>query len=433
MVTACRQALAGETYDEETLRSVFSRSGFTDGYLTGRRTADMYGYRTREDVTGAEKVLRPLAALYEKETPRVGVTMAFSMAEGGSALTVSDGDHTVTAVGDVPERALHRPTDAAAAEKNLTKTGGTPFFVREFSADIAPGLMLPAAALNALRRSALDRLTEERGEPIRWEKNAAHTIPPAEKRDRDREPALYARFAEASQIPAGESYERILLPLHVITPELLEKWGDRLMAELPPAVWPEDEETLEQRLRELHAAGLREAWGDNIYAIPLCRRVGIPLRGGAGLNILNTEAVRHYETEGLLSLTASYELALRSIKALGGTKPLGIVGYGRLPLMRFRNCPLRAHVGCGKCAGHGELTDRRGVRFPVECTEKKVSTMLNSVPLHIAERDLRGLDFVLLYFTRESAAECAAITEDYRLHRKSEAPRTGGLYFRDLV
>ena len=78
-VTACRQALAGEPYDADRLRAVFSRSGFTDGYLTGRRNAEMFGSRTKEDVTGAEKVLRELAALYEKETPRVGVSMAFSM------------------------------------------------------------------------------------------------------------------------------------------------------------------------------------------------------------------------------------------------------------------------------------------------------------------------------------------------------------------
>ena len=433
VVTACRQALAGKPWDEESLRAVFSRSGFTDGYLTGKRTGDMYGYRTREDVTGAEKVLRPLAALYEKETPRVGVSMAFAMDETGSALTVTDGTHSVTARGPSPEIALHRPTDAAAAEKNLTKTGGTPFFVRDFTADIAPGRMLPAAALNALRRTALEELLDKRGAPIRWERRPDQAIRPPEKRSRDMEPTLWARFAELSQIPAGEDYEKILLPVHLLTPAVIQRMGKRLVGELPPAVWPEDEEAFEKRLSELRAAGLREVWTDNIFAIPLCRRLGLVLRGGPGLNILNTEAVRHYEEAGLVSLTASYELSLRSIKALGGEKPLGIVGYGRLPLMRFRNCPLRAREGCAKCAGRGELTDRRGVRFPVECTEKKVSTMLNSVPLHMAERDLRGLDHLLLYFTRETAAECAAVTEDYRLRRKSAAPRTGGLYFRDLI
>jgi hypothetical protein len=55
------------------------------------------------------------------------------------------------------------------------------------------------------------------------------------------------------------------------------------------------------------------------------------------------------------------------------------------------------------------------------------------VPLHIAERDLRGLDFALLYFTGESAGECAAVTEDFRLRRRSGKERTGGLYYRELL
>ena len=87
--------------------------------------------------------------------------------------------------------------------------------------------------------------------------------------------------------------------------------------------------------------------------------------------------------------------------------------------MHFRNCPLRAQIGCAACRARGELTDRRGVKFPVECGEKKYSTLLNSVPLHIADKDLRGLDHCILWFTRESAAECAAVAADYRAGRKS--------------
>ena len=158
VVTACREALAGETYDEDTLRAVFSRSGFTDGYLTGRRDKTMFGYRTKDDVQSADKVLKSLAALYEKETPRVGVSMAFSLTEAESTLTVSDGANTCAVTGAVPEKAISRSLDAASAEKNLVKTGGTPFYVTDFTADIAPGYMLPASALNALRREALSKL-----------------------------------------------------------------------------------------------------------------------------------------------------------------------------------------------------------------------------------------------------------------------------------
>ena len=433
VVTACREALAGEAYDEETLRAVFSRSGFSDGYLTGRRDTSMFGYRTKDDVQSADKVLKSLAALYEKETPRVGVSMAFSMSDAASTLTVSDGEHTVTAAGAQPEAALNRALDAPGAQKNLVKTGGTPFAVTEFSADITPGYILPASALNALRREALSQLLEARGAAKPWPRSDAPQPMLPEKRDRDRTGELWARFADPSQIPSGESFAKILLPVERITPEIIKTFGERLIGVLPAILWPADEEAFEGRLAALKDAGLREVYGDNIYAIPLTRRLGLTLHGGAGLNILNTEALRHYEEEGLSSVTASFELSMRGIKALGGRVPIGAIVYGRLPLMHFRNCPIRAQIGCAACRARGELTDRRGVKFPVECGEKKYSTLLNSVPLHIADKDLRGLDHLILWFTRESAAECAAIAADYRAGKKSERERTGGLYYRELL
>ena len=254
-----------------------------------------------------------------------------------------------------------------------------------------------------------------------------------EKRDRDRTGELWARFADPSQIPSGESFAKILLPVERITPEIIKTFGERLIGVLPAILWPADEEAFEGRLAALKDAGLREVYGDNIYAIPLTRRLGLTLHGGAGLNILNTEALRHYEEEGLSSVTASFELSMRGIKALGGRVPIGAIVYGRLPLMHFRNCPIRAQIGCAACRARGELTDRRGVKFPVECGEKKYSTLLNSVPLHIADKDLRGLDHLILWFTRESAAECAAIAADYCAGKKSERERTGGLYYRELL
>ncbi|MDO4573405.1 MAG: GDSL-type esterase/lipase family protein, partial [Clostridia bacterium] len=56
-VTACRAALDGRAPDLDALQAVFSRSGFTDEYLTGRRSVSMYGFRRKEDVTAAAPVL----------------------------------------------------------------------------------------------------------------------------------------------------------------------------------------------------------------------------------------------------------------------------------------------------------------------------------------------------------------------------------------
>ena len=73
-VTALVQARAGEEPDLDTLRAVFSRSGFTDGYYNGKRQ-QMFGTRQKEDVLQAKEVLPHLAQLYQKPTPQIALTM----------------------------------------------------------------------------------------------------------------------------------------------------------------------------------------------------------------------------------------------------------------------------------------------------------------------------------------------------------------------
>jgi putative protease len=230
-----------------------------------------------------------------------------------------------------------------------------------------------------------------------------------------------------------EALERVLLPVETISPALAAQLGDKLMAQLPAALFgPAQAAALEQKLTALQAGGLTQVWTDNIYGIALGRRLGLRVHGGFGLNIANTQAAGFYEAQGLSSFTVSFELSMEKIRALGGDLPRGMVAYGHLPLMVYRNCPLRASIGCSACQGQGTLTDRKGIQFPVECGQKQYSRLLNSVPLHIAERDDPG-DFRLLYFTREDKALCQQVIADFRRNRKAAFPRTGGLYYRELL
>ena len=430
-VTACKNAREGKPYDADALEAVFSRSGFTDGYLMGKPDGDMFGARTKEDVTGAASVLPSLAALYHKETPLVAVDMDFSLAADSARLTVTDGRHTVTTDGPMPEVARTRPLDEERARQNLSKTGGTQYYVNSFKADIAPNLTLPASSLNAMRREAIEALDNMRGQAPEIPRQEFAFAAPAHRGHLSPSP-LWGRFAAPEQVTKPEALERIILPMEKLTPALLSKYGDKLTAELPALLFPGDETALEKRLAALREAGLKEVWADNIYAIELARRLNLAIRGGFGLNVTNTEALDFYEKQGLKSLTASFELPMEQLKRLAGGMPWGAVVYGYLPLMRFRACPVRAGVGCEACRGDGSLTDRRGVTFPVVCSEKRFSTLLNSVPLHIAGRDDPG-DFRLLYFTRETAQQCGQIITDFLENRPADGPRTGGLYYRALL
>ena len=430
-VTACKNARAGEPFDADTLAAVFSRSGFTDGYLTGKRDRSMFGYRTKEDVTGTEKVLATLAALYRRENPTVPVDMAFSMDAAGARLTVSDGAHTAAADGPAPEPALTRPLDVDRAQESLSKTGGTQYYVNSFSADLAPGLTMPVSALNGMRRQALSALDDVRGQAPDIPRRA-FSFAPVPGRAHPSPAPLWARFYRAEQIARPQALDRIILPIEAVTPALIRRYGDKLTGALPAVCFPEDEPALEARLEDLAAAGLREVWTENIYGVALGRRLGLAVRGGFGLNITNAQSVDFYVNQCLASLTLSFELPMSAVKALDAAVPWGIAVYGYLPLMRLRNCPVRAHLGCEKCSGQGSLTDRRGVQFAVECGERRYSTLLNSLPLHIAGRDDPG-DFRLLWFTRESREQCSRVIEDFLLDRPADGPRTGGLYYRKLL
>ena len=159
-------AVRGETVTEEELerlKSVFSRSGFTDGYYTSNRGGDMFGVRRHEDVTAAAPVLKELARTYDKETPRVGIALALNIDENVSRLVVTDEDgHTVTVCGEGGVVATNRPLDPERAKEQLGKTGGTPYYATDVTCTIGEGLTIPMAVINGLRRQAIEDLTAQR-------------------------------------------------------------------------------------------------------------------------------------------------------------------------------------------------------------------------------------------------------------------------------
>ena len=100
-VSACRSAVNGEKPDMENLKAVFSRSGFTDGYITGKRTVDMFGIRTKEDVQASAAVLGDIASLYRNERQSVPVDVKIELrADAAIKLTATDGTHTTDVYGD---------------------------------------------------------------------------------------------------------------------------------------------------------------------------------------------------------------------------------------------------------------------------------------------------------------------------------------------
>lgn len=432
-VTAYRQALSGGRPDVETLKNVFSRSGFTDGYAMGRRTLEMFGVRTKDDVIAASAVLPKLKNLYKDEYKCAELDMTFRAAAGEpSSLTATDGTRTVTVTGPVPEKALKTAMTREMAEKSLLKLGGTFYEAGKLTCEIGEGVILPAAAVNALRREACDRLTEMRGNIP----SHPFAAPPSRVRvsaQPPETPALRLSFRYPEQIPEGVVCDKLILPLRAVTEELIGRYGETLCARIPALVYPAQEARVTEALAVLAEKGLRYALCDNVGAIAMAKEAGAVPLGGALLNVLNSEATAFYRQLGAADVTVSTEASFEQIRGLSPAGKIGLIGYGHMPLMHFRCCPMQGPKGCGDCKGRRLLTDRRGENFPVLCEAKRFSVLYNPVPLYVGDKKLPPVDHVTLCFTTERPERCAEVIRLFREKQPLPGKRTAGLYDKKLL
>lgn len=438
-VTACRQSLAGEVPDLETLQSVFSRSGFTDGYYTGQRDLSMFGTRTREDAAASAEVLGKLSALTRNEVGRLPVDMVLTMAPGEPAtLAVTDGTHRVEVAGEVPQTALTRPIDEELARRALEKCGGTPFYLQNLTCHIGEGLMLPLSALNRLRAAALTALAEARSVVVPYPQAPAAAGEPAGRGRPAGAPRLGCRLAAAAQMTPAirRGGGRLSLPLHELAerPELLETGAERWVAELPAFCAPQQEEAVMRALRKLKEQGLTAALCGNLGSLLMAREAGLRIIGDYGLNIINSPAAQQAVALGCDEITLSFECERNAARNIHSPIPIGVIAYGRLPLMLLRNCPGKTAAGCGDCRGINHITDRRGEDFPLQCQNRQYTHLLNPRPLFLSDRlpEWDFCDFLTLRFTTETPAECDEVLKMYQTVAAPAGSFTRGLYYRTL-
>lgn len=442
-VSACRKAADGEKIPEELtekLEAVFSRSGFTDGYLTGRRGASMFGIRTKEDVTGAtEKVFSSLRRLYQGEFQKIPVSLKLRVGQGMLRLSAQDKENHL-AEAELPVGEELPLISEGRCIAQLKKTGGTPFLVEQ--AEVPEGgVRAGVSQLNALRREALDKLLSLRAQerPIPFAKQE-YRISPRKNRERKEMP-IRAFFRKAEQVPMEAlSCESIVLPLgtSVEALETLRNKGfSRIILEQPRAFFG-GEQAVRRQMEEKREAGFREFVCGNLGGLALGKETGAVLHGGFSLNVMNTASLELLKSLGLSSAELSFELTGREISALGGDLSRGLMLYGRQPLMLTRNCPLaNSSRGCLNCQEPGCLTDRMKKKFPVLCTGTggaKYSEVLNSVPLWLGDFGdrLSALDFGIARFTVENSVECGNVLVALFRRESPDFDYTRGLFTRGV-
>ncbi len=428
--------------EREQLRLAFSRQGFTDGYYEGRTGRAMFGVRQREDPP--TELFAQARREYGREHPLVPVSMVASIQAGQPAqLEISDREgHRAVVTGEAPQPASSRVISPEQVTNQISRTGGTPFFVENCLVEVEDGLFLPLSALNALRRAGLEELGRLRisttpmppiapnfssqSAPTGWETPRRHT------------PVFTISLRSGTQLSEELLTLRpaviYLPPAEILNCRALAgqaaSAGIEICAALPRILWDDERPALAGQLERLHHLGISSVLAGDWGGIALAGTLGFACRGDFGLGVCNSQALAKLKELGLRSATLSFEQRLERLRDL--QKPLNteLLAYGRLPLMIMQNAP-------GGRKDPRSLTDRTGAEFPLLSAGGSRWELLNAKPLFLADKleSLAGLDLwgLRLAFSNESPADCVRIFRRY-LGQGDWQPQdyTRGLYFRTV-
>ncbi len=451
-----RLALDGEKVDPALLRQVFNR-GYTQGYGPGVDDGELMS------VPGEKHVLSGGGAWPGPRPRQISLTGRLTAQVGRPlALALSDGDSRVEAEGAEVQRARGK-ADPQRLAAQAGKMGGTPYRLEALRLEADPDAFASAAAVNALRRQALELLGQQRArraapqmQPPRPLSEALAALPRrAGPGSGEAEPRLCVQAADAALLAralAWGAQEAVWAPEDLTGAGLDRRPDFPFTLALPPTLSGDG-------LAALNQWAL--AQGSRIQGVLAANPAHLALnwpgemRADGPMNLFNGVAAALLD----MPYTPSPELTCAQIRALPGEKEL--VVYGRAVLMLLRHCPLNhclgggPHAACRRCdrggaqVGQHQLVDRKGARFPLARLKTDQGCILrvyNSVPLMLLRRagQLPPSARWRMVLTGEDQELCQALVICHRRvldglplegphwDRIKDLPSTTGHYFRGV-
>lgn len=408
-------AMSVTAEDKQELKNAFSRSGFTDGYFTGTLGRNMMSHDNPANNSGSIYTDAARERAEGKVVRRIPISIFASLREGDVLrLTAYDENgNCAAAEGTIPaEKAVSKPLDEERMRGQLSKLGATVFCASDIGMDIDEGITIPVKEINETRRRLIDELVScfepECGRvndvPLKF--SECQTV---------HEPYLTAEVTTAEQAEAvlrcGAKIRRMFVPPSVA--EVLKRSDCGMEIVTKTADIYREEKIVTDSVSVSSFAALHRYGKKALY-------------GDFRLNIYNSLTVAEFSS--LKTVTLSPELNLSEIRDItshtDGDK-CEVIGYGYIPLMIMKNCPVKA---LGKCMHGGKkhyrLRDNKNKEFTVMCgsgcggTGKVPAVLLNSLPIYTAdilnEVTGAGAAAIRLCFTVESGAECERIIDLYK-------------------
>jgi putative protease len=425
----------GRIYSVTHLRGAHVELHFGRGAInTARIKAGDLLWRTHDP--DLDKVARPFiqaAAPVHKQPVNVRV-----IAHAGAPLEtewslVEQPDVRVAVRSDEPvQPAQNRALDAEYLREQLGRLGNTPYELADIDLDLTDRPFAPSSLLNALRRNAVEQLTEQQSklsatvihDPLVTLETALGQMSRVSKSEALSAPQLHLLVRTPEQLEAA-----LMLRPASITLDYLELYGLRPAVErvqasgitarvASPRILKPSEQNIVRFLLKLNCAILVRSSG-LLHALQ--QEVHPSLIGDFSLNTANILTAGTFLSLGLECITPTYDLNAAQVSALAraiGAEKLEVVAYQHLPVFHTEHCVFCRFLSTGtsyKDCGHPceqhrvALRDTNGRAHPVMadvgCRNTVFGAQAQEASRHLDDWRRAGVRHIRLEFVHETAEE----------------------------
>lgn len=420
--------------DRQMLLDLYQRDGFNQGYYHAHNGKEMMAVVNQKEQNKKQKIAgKRNEALFERLKKEYLETKKQEKINGNfilfanspAILDLDFQDIHVQVMGETVEEALKQPLSADRVEKQMKKTGQTPFVFDTLEIMTDEAGFLPMQSINELRRQGLEELQKEilkkyrRELPEKAQKNRAKNSKTLEKI-----PVIYASVETGEQLETvleEKGIQGVYCQISIFGKKQLWKEASEMIQK----VHRQGKEfylALPYMLRDGQFAGMEQEFlkmaeqcegflARNLEELGYLAKLGLLEKTVTDYSVytFNDHAKNMLDEWGVMRTTVPLELNGKEIHARDNGKSEMII-YGYCPMMISAQCIKKTCGKCDKNSSFVKLKDRYGKHFPTKTfCDFCYNVIYNSVPTGLLEEAPQilgeGFTSLRLNFTSETKEE----------------------------
>lgn len=428
--------------DKQMLLDLYQRDGFNQGYYHSHNGKEMIAVvnqkeqNKKQKITGKrnEVLFEQLKKEYLDTKKQEKINGNFILfANSPAILDLDFQDIHVQVMGETVEEAVKQPLSADRVEKQMRKTGQTPFVFDTLEIMTDEAGFLPMQSINELRRQGLEELQKEilkkyrRELPERTQKNRVKNSETSEKM-----PVFYASVETREQLEAVLEEKDIQgVYCHISMFDKKQLWKEAF--ETMYQVHKREKEfylALPYMLRDGQLMDMEQEFLKmaeqcegflvrNLEELGYLSKLGLLEKAVTDYSVytFNDNAKNTLDEWGVMRTTLPLELNGKEIHARDNEKSEMII-YGYYPMMISAQCIKKTCGKCDKKSGFVKLKDRYGKYFLTKTfCDFCYNVIYNSVPTGFLEEAQQilgeGFESLRLNFTSETKEEVKNLLDTF--------------------